>query len=57
VEAERDDPLSEHLVSHITGRSWSDYVWASRNGPWETERLTRVVARDFCVARLSFDDT
>ncbi|KAF3029165.1 hypothetical protein E8E12_000446 [Didymella heteroderae] len=39
-------PLSEHLVSHVTGRSWSDYVWASRSGPWETERLTRVVARE-----------
>ena len=42
-------PLSEHLVSHVTGRSWSDYVWASRNGPWETERLTRVVARETAI--------
>lgn len=38
--------LSEHLVNYVTGRSWSDYVWASSNGPWETEQLTRVVARE-----------
>ncbi|KAJ9654374.1 hypothetical protein H2201_009009, partial [Coniosporium apollinis] len=30
----------------VLGGGWSDYVWADARGPWETERLTRVMTRE-----------
>ena len=34
------------LSVQVKGSGWSDYVWANEQGPWETDRLTRVIARE-----------
>jgi len=39
-------PFREYLTVQVLGGGWSDYVWADERGPWETERLTRVMARE-----------
>ncbi|KAL2350266.1 hypothetical protein BJ546DRAFT_805645, partial [Cryomyces antarcticus] len=28
---------------------WSDHVWAGANGPWETDRLTRVIVQESAI--------
>jgi superfamily II DNA helicase RecQ len=39
-------PFREHLLVEIEGGGWSDYVWSGPHGPWETERLTRIITRE-----------
>jgi hypothetical protein len=39
-------PFREHLLVEIEGGRWSDYVWNGPHGPWETERLTRIITRE-----------
>lgn len=39
-------PLAELLRVQALRGSWSDYIWADESGPWETERLTRVMSRE-----------
>ena len=39
-------PFQEYLSVQVKGSGWSDYVWANEQGPWETDRLTRVIARE-----------
>ena len=39
-------PFQEYLSVQVKGSGWSDYVWANEQGPWETVRLTRVIARE-----------
>lgn len=40
-------PFREHLMVQLQGGGgWSDHVWADANGPWETDRLTAVIARE-----------
>ncbi len=36
-------PFQERLAEHVQRRQRSDYVWAGEHGPWETDRLTRVI--------------
>jgi superfamily II DNA helicase RecQ len=36
----------EHLMVQAQDGGWSDYLWANASGPWETERLTRIIARE-----------
>ncbi|KAK5020229.1 hypothetical protein LTR16_001602, partial [Cryomyces antarcticus] len=42
-------PLKEHLVAKMLGGGWSDHVWAGANGPWETDRLTRVIVQESAI--------
>ncbi|KAK3045884.1 ATP-dependent DNA helicase Q4 [Extremus antarcticus] len=48
--AEGDPALSasfqEYLSVQVKGCGWSDYVWANEKGPWETDRLTKVITRE-----------
>lgn len=39
-------PLKEHLLHEVKGETPSDYIWSSNTGPWETDRLTRVLGRE-----------
>jgi superfamily II DNA helicase RecQ len=39
-------PFQEYLSVQVKGSGWSDYVWANEKGPWETDRLTRVIKRE-----------
>ena len=40
-------PLEDFLRSSVQGEGWTDYVWANeQGGPWETDRLTRIIARE-----------
>lgn len=39
-------PFVEYLSVQVNGSGGSDYVWASDKGPWETDRLTRVIKRE-----------
>jgi superfamily II DNA helicase RecQ len=39
-------PLQECLSVQVKGSGWSDYVWSNEQGPWETDRLTKVIARE-----------
>ena len=39
-------PLKEYLTVQVLRGGWTDYVWADARGPWETDRLTRVVSRE-----------
>ena len=39
-------PFHEYLRVQVLGGGFHDYVWADERGPWETERLTRVLARE-----------
>jgi len=36
----------EQLAVQVQGEGWSDYVWANTEGPWGTDRLTRIIARE-----------
>jgi hypothetical protein len=38
-------PLAEHLRSERLGICPTDYIWASATGPWETNRLSQIIAR------------
>ena len=38
--------FKEHLLVQAQNGGWSDYLWANASGPWETERLTRIIARE-----------
>jgi superfamily II DNA helicase RecQ len=42
-------PLAEHLNSERLGISPTDYIWASGAGPWETSRLSRILARETSI--------
>ena len=39
-------PVQEYLSVQVKGSGWSDYIWANEQGPWETDRLTRIVVRE-----------
>ena len=39
-------PLQEYLTVKVKGSGWTDYMWANEQGPWETDRLTKVIARE-----------
>ncbi|TKA60633.1 hypothetical protein B0A49_13140 [Cryomyces minteri] len=39
-------PFQEHLAVQVEGSGWSEYVWASAQGPWDTTRLTKVITRE-----------
>jgi superfamily II DNA helicase RecQ len=39
-------PFKEYLNVEVLGGGFSDYVWADEQGPWKTERLTRVLKRE-----------
>ena len=41
--------FKEHLMVQVQGSGWSDYLWADINGPWETERLTRIITRETAI--------
>ena len=28
------------------GSGWTEYIWGDQNGTWETDRLTRIIARE-----------
>ncbi|KAJ9633673.1 hypothetical protein H2199_009285 [Coniosporium tulheliwenetii] len=48
MQRELDDLIRkrEKAKRKVLGGGWSDYVWADARGPWETERLTRVMTRE-----------
>jgi hypothetical protein len=44
-------PIVEHLEAQVLGggrtdRLWTDHLWADAWGPWEPERLSRVLSRE-----------
>jgi superfamily II DNA helicase RecQ len=39
-------PVQEYLSVQVKGSGWSDYIWANEQGPWETDRLTRIMIRE-----------
>jgi superfamily II DNA or RNA helicase len=39
-------PLGELLADAVNGQVAGEYVWAGEHGPWETDRLTRVIKRE-----------
>ena len=39
-------PLQEYLGEKVRGLGFSDYVWSSEFGPWGTDRLTKIIARE-----------
>ena len=39
-------PLQQYLAEKVLGRGVSDYVWSSEFGPWGTDRLTKIIARE-----------
>jgi superfamily II DNA or RNA helicase len=39
-------PLQEYLSVISKGGGWSEYIWADHHGTWETDRLTRIIARE-----------
>jgi superfamily II DNA or RNA helicase len=39
-------PVQEYLSVQVKGDGWSDYIWANEQGPWETDRLTRIMIRE-----------
>ena len=39
-------PLQEYLTVKVKGSGRTDYIWANEQGPWETDRLTKVIARE-----------
>ncbi|CAA9963514.1 RecQ family helicase [Pyrenophora teres f. maculata] len=38
-------PFCEYLRVHVLGGPTTDYVWADNQGPWNTDRLTRLLKR------------
>ncbi|KAI7286249.1 hypothetical protein KC352_g4971 [Hortaea werneckii] len=39
-------PLQVFIGGKVCGFERSDYIWASEFGPWETDRLTNILARE-----------
>jgi hypothetical protein len=39
-------PFVEHLTVQVLGGGRADYLWADARGPWEPERLSRVLSRE-----------
>ncbi|CAA9959374.1 hypothetical protein PTMSG1_02793 [Pyrenophora teres f. maculata] len=39
-------PFCEYLRVHVLGGPTTDYVWADNQGPWNTDRLTRLLKRE-----------
>ena len=39
-------PLQQWLGEKVRGLGVSDYVWSSEYGPWGTDRLTKIIARE-----------
>jgi hypothetical protein len=39
-------PLEELLAGAVNGQIASEYIWSGEHGPWETDRLTRVMKRE-----------
>lgn len=39
-------PFMEMLLVEATGSGWTDYIWADNKGPWETDRMTKVISRE-----------
>jgi hypothetical protein len=39
-------PLQELLAGVVNGQMASEYVWSGEHGPWETDRLTRIMKRE-----------
>jgi hypothetical protein len=39
-------PLEELLAGVVNGQMASEYIWSGEHGPWETDRLTRVMKRE-----------
>jgi hypothetical protein len=39
-------PVQEYLSVQVKGSGWSDCIWADEQGPWETDRLTRMIVRE-----------
>jgi superfamily II DNA/RNA helicase len=39
-------PLQELLAGVVNGQMTSEYVWSGEHGPWETDRLTRIMKRE-----------
>jgi hypothetical protein len=39
-------PFQEYLTVEVLGGSFSDYVWGDEQGPWKTDRLTRLLKRE-----------
>lgn len=39
-------PLQELLAGAVNGQEASEYVWSGECGPWETDRLTRIMKRE-----------
>ena len=39
-------PLQELLAGVVNGQMASEYIWSGEHGPWETDRLTRVMKRE-----------
>ena len=39
-------PLQQYLAEKVLGLGVSDYVWSSEFGPWGTDRLTKIIARE-----------
>ncbi|KAK5111071.1 hypothetical protein LTR85_012290 [Meristemomyces frigidus] len=38
--------LRAHLSREVLGSACDDHIWAGAHGPWETDRLTRVITRE-----------
>jgi superfamily II DNA helicase RecQ len=38
-------PFREHLLVQVQGQGWSDHIWHTDKGPWETSRLTDIIAQ------------
>ena len=34
------------LSVKVIGKGWTDYIWADNNGPWETDKMSKVIARE-----------
>ena len=39
-------PFEEFLTVEVLGGSFTDYLWANEQGPWNTDQLTRVLQRE-----------
>lgn len=39
-------PFCEYLRVQVLGGGFSDYIWADEQGPWGTDRLTRILRRE-----------
>lgn len=42
----RLQPFQEYLTVHVLHGGYSDYVWADEQGPWGTDRLTRILKQE-----------